>query len=433
MPVLDASRVPIIVGQNDGQGEPGGREHYSRIAAQWLRRAWRVPDPRLMGGARDLVETVERALRQRARRRVAAQWTARGLAATTGVAAAAAIVLALRGAPPSPDPTASRSGPRSGDVRPERAARPAADGPQDPRTLVLAQGAGAPWALSPGADVSATRGEPVRITSAEGTELVLEAGSSLTVVEVGATRRFALLRGAVRAQVHELRAGDRFLIDTADTEVEVHGTRFRVETGVKTGGLCEAAASASRAGRSAPPRTVATRVSVQTGIVAVRSGGREDRLLAGDAWPTPAPCTSSASPPSRRSSGADRSRPIAAHARPAVASAAASAPAASVPAPPPTHAASSELAAQNDLFSAAVAARRSGRTGRALGLYQQLVDRYPDSSLVESALAARMRVLAERGDGPGAQAAAVVYLARFPDGFARAEARALRQPEAPRP
>jgi len=26
-----------------------------------------------------------------------------------------------------------------------------------------------------------------------------------------------------------------------------------------------------------------------------------------------------------------------------------------------------------------------------------------------------------------------VYLARFPDGFARAEARALRQPEAPRP
>jgi len=102
------------------------------------------------------------------------------------------------------------------------------------------------------------------------------------------------------------------------------------------------------------------------------------------------------------------------------------------PATAPTPAAGSDLAAQNDLFSAAVAARRAGQTGRALDLYQQLVDRFPESSLVEGALAARMRLLAERRDGRAAPAAAA-YLAHFPDGFARTEARALLQPPSPEP
>jgi len=411
------------VGQHDGQGEPGGREHYSRIAAQWLRRAWRVPDPRLMGGARDLVATVERALRQRARRRLAARWTARGLAGTTAVAAAAAIVLALRGAPRSSAPAGRSPGTiAAGAVT-------AAEETIDPRTLVLAERAGPPSPLSPGAAVSARPSEPVRITSAEGTELILEAGGSLTVEEVGRTRRFTLLRGAVRAQVHELRAGDRFLIDTADAEVEVHGTRFRVETGVKTESLCESAAAASHAGRSARARAVATRVSVQNGIVAVRSGGHEDRLLAGDLWPARTACTVSASPPARKVTGPGRPRLSAARARVAHAAEPATLDSAAATPPPPR---GSDLAAQNDLFSAAVAARRAGQTGRALDLYQQLVDRFPESSLVEGALAARMRLLAERRDGRAAQAAAA-YLAHFPDGFARTEARLLLQPPSPEP
>lgn len=392
-----------------------------------------------MGGARDLVATVERALRQRARRRVAARWTARGLAGTTALAAAAAIVLALRGAPHSSDPTAAGSG--SG--RTDRADPFAADGRLDPRALVIAEGIGSSSALSPGADVSAPRGQPVRLTSAEGTELVLEAGSSLTVMEMGPTRRFALLRGAVRAQVHELRAGDRFLIDTSDAEVEVHGTRFRVETGVNSGEICEPVAGATHAGRPVRGRAVATRVSVQAGIVAVRSAGREVRLLAGDTWPGPVACTASTPPPSRPISGPARSRPIAAQARPPRPNE----PRESAPpetpglgpapvangAPRPAGAEASDLPAQNNLFSAAVAARRSGQIGRALALYQQLIDRYPDSSLVESALAARMRVLAEQRDARAARAAAAAYLARFPDGFARAEARELRQTEAQHP
>ena len=69
-----------------------------------------------------------------------------------------------------------------------------------------------------------------------------------------------------------------------------------------------------------------------------------------------------------------------------------------------------------------MAARRAGRTGDALSLFDRLINEHPGSSLVESAMAAKMRLLAARGAG---QQAAAAYLARFPDGFAREEADVL--------
>jgi hypothetical protein len=84
----------------------------------------------------------------------------------------------------------------------------------------------------------------------------------------------------------------------------------------------------------------------------------------------------------------------------------------------------SELAAQNDLFSAAMRATRREDDGEALKLFTSFVKHYPDSPLFEHALAQRMKLLAAN-DPSGAAVAASEYLSRFPTGFARLEARAL--------
>jgi TolA-binding protein len=60
------------------------------------------------------------------------------------------------------------------------------------------------------------------------------------------------------------------------------------------------------------------------------------------------------------------------------------------PAPP---AAVSRLAEQNDLFSAALAAERQGQHDLALRKLDELVTRYPDGPLSESARAERQRIL----------------------------------------
>ena len=75
---------------------------------------------------------------------------------------------------------------------------------------------------------------------------------------------------------------------------------------------------------------------------------------------------------------------------------------AALPAPPPPSVAraerlrrlspalpSSTLREQNDLFDAALAARRRGDTVRALRLLDELLLRYPDGALVDSARAER--------------------------------------------
>ena len=91
-------------------------------------------------------------------------------------------------------------------------------------------------------------------------------------------------------------------------------------------------------------------------------------------------------------------------------------------------ASSSALEAQNDLFQSALRARRGGRAPEARALFERYMDQYPDGSLYEAALAQQMRMLAAGADAHGAAAAAAAaarYLARFPDGFARDEARTL--------
>ena len=60
----------------------------------------------------------------------------------------------------------------------------------------------------------------------------------------------------------------------------------------------------------------------------------------------------------------------------------------------------------------------------AIRLFSRLIDTYPDGPLAEGAMAQRMRLL-RSVDPEGAARAAAQYLARFPGGFARAQARQL--------
>jgi hypothetical protein len=273
----------------------------------------------------------------------------------------------------------------------------------------------------------------VQIGTPQGTLLTLESGGTLTVTESTETQRFALLRGAVRARVAKLAPGERFLINSADAEIEVHGTQFRVAL-VEEDPTC--------------PGQPMTRVSVTEGVVSVRAGGQEIRLHPGEQWPKgcaagarapqatrlwrpphvasskpwasvfrvapPAPAEAPVPPPEAPAPSPLAATPVAV---PPVQSPAAPAPSV-VPQPP---VAPSQLQAQNDLFAAAMRAKKVGREMDAIRYLSRLLRLYPQGQLAESALVQRMRLLAA-GDAAAGAEAATEYLARYPDGAARSEA-----------
>ncbi len=225
------------------------------------------------------------------------------------------------------------------------------------------------------------------IVIATGTKLSLAADAALDVVEEGPTQIFALEAGAVHADVAKLRAGERFLIRTADVEVEVRGTSFRVER--------------LRLALGCTPE-IHTRVVVDEGVVVVRHGEVEARVSAGESWPPP--CAMPAIAPAVPAAPAPATR--------------------SAPVGPPGAPSSSTLAAANELFERAEAARKGGDPRGAVVLFDRLLVQYPSSPLVEHATVERMRAL-DATDRSRAVAASREYLARFPRGFARAEAEAI--------
>jgi TolA-binding protein len=82
----------------------------------------------------------------------------------------------------------------------------------------------------------------------------------------------------------------------------------------------------------------------------------------------------------------------------------------------------SSLATQNDLFLAALRARRDSRPQESLRFLARLIDGYPDGPLIEAAMAERMELLLSAGDASAAARVAGQYVRRFPDGFARPDA-----------
>ncbi len=316
-------------------------------------------DPRQRAAHIALLTATIREERSRAARR---RWATASLAAAACLAAALGVRALLArppaivvSGPPSPSPYALHV---EGDVRPAAS-------------------------LHVGDRVHA-RDATTRVVVATGTKLTLDPAAEIAVVEEGPTQIFSLGAGSVRADVAKLREGERFLVRTADVEVEVRGTSFRVES-------LRAAPECMPVGR--------TRVVVVEGVVVVRHAGVEAQVRAGETWPPPCPAaetrSASAAPPAQSASAA------AATASPG-----------------------STLAVANALFGRAEAARKSGDGRGVVALFDRLLAEYPASPLIESATVERMRAL-DGIDRSRAVAAARDYLARFPRGFARAEAESI--------
>jgi ferric-dicitrate binding protein FerR (iron transport regulator) len=415
----------------------GKPDYYAEMARRAVKRVRREPPASLPADRRRLVAAVEQALHTRGRRRV----MIRRVRAMGAVAASLALVVGgwalwqRLGVPgvavnvPGPevaggsaDHTLAVLGTTGGDSG-------SVIGGAGETPVVAARG----LKLDAGARVVAPSDGEMRIGGAEGTLLALEHRGELAVAEAGTTRRFTLHTGAVRAKVVKLGPGERFLVDTADTEVEVHGTEFRV------------AVAPPDPGCSGGP---VTRVSVTEGVVSVRWHGAEARVLPGGQWP--APCATHAAAPApvrpeiRIVAHAPSRAPHVAAAPPPVA--VAEPIAREAPPPPPEEAPplvdvdipaprarprqlnKSELAESNRLFERAVTARKSGDQKAALFLFKLYERQFPSGPLVESALIERMKLVAARNPEAGARLAAE-YLQRFPGGVAKADAQRLLVPD----
>jgi ferric-dicitrate binding protein FerR (iron transport regulator) len=256
-----------------------------------------------------------------------------------------------------------------------------------------------------------------------GTHVTLGGGSRMRLVEQSARKRFALESGTFFAKVAKLKADERFVVSTADAEVEVRGTAFRVAV-VPGDPACEGGTP--------------TRLDVSEGVVVITHAGAQVRVAAGEHWPA---CAASAASPSvlAANTTAATVEPVAAPAAtpvskladapPTAITTAATVAAAGKPTAPhgdtlPGSSSASRLAEQNDLFDDAMRRKRGGDASGALAKLDRLLAEYPGGPLSESASAERMRVLAS-SDRSRALGAAREYLRRYPRGFARAEAEAI--------
>ena len=237
---------------------------------------------------------------------------------------------------------------------------------------------------------------------ATGTRVDVEQGGDVRLVEADASQVLSLRDGALRADVAKLVGGRRFVVRTADAEIEVHGTSFRVASATPDPGCGDG---------------TRTRVDVYEGVVTVRHAGREQYVRAGEAWPegcTRARAAAAQPEPPQRPAGEPMRQPRAA-----------GAPAARLGAVAPAHApAASELAAQNEAFAGALANKRHGRLEAAVEGFESLLARYPRGPLAESAAAQRMELLHALDAGRAARAARD-YLSLYPEGFAREQAEAI--------
>ncbi|HEU4581788.1 MAG TPA: FecR domain-containing protein [Polyangiaceae bacterium] len=263
--------------------------------------------------------------------------------------------------------------------------------------------------------------EPILVTRADqSAELRLASAAALQLAgasEVGLERRQSargfeervhLRAGAVALRVPKLGSRGTLAVETRDSWVEVHGTRFSVRWVEQ------------------PPAQPFTEVDVSEGKVLVRGRDGASRMLgAGEHWRSnsaQAPALAAAPPPPQP----PPLRPPPPQPPAAAPPRAAREPALAAPPPSP-----SELAAQNRLLEGAELARKSGMPALALERLDTLIERFPDAELAHNARVQRMRLLASMGRSQEAARAARQYLELYPRGFARVEAQKQLAAEAP--
>jgi ferric-dicitrate binding protein FerR (iron transport regulator) len=336
------------------------------------------------------IATIERAIRARTRRR---RWL--GLASSVAVAAAFVLAVQIDRLRRHPEPTPAAQVLIKASPSGEGAALQAGDiaRPLSPRA-----------ALQAGQRIETPVNGGAALQFSTGTSLALAGSSAFRVDSQGAIEHFSLQRGELSAHVAKLTAGQRFIVATPDAEVEVRGTRFRLNV-LSQPQSCGAGTR--------------TRLEVTEGVVEVRAFGKAIDVKAGEYWPLD--CSVG---PAQETSGTPEPPPPPESvplARRAARTNSATAPASEAER---TLERASALAAANDLFAEGVAKRRQGDVSGALRAYQELLTRFPRSALAENALVERMRLLASTGDAAKV-GEAKRYLARYPHGFAIKEAREL--------
>jgi hypothetical protein len=252
-------------------------------------------------------------------------------------------------------------------------------------TSVLFSGAQAPLAdespVALGSRLVTPANGRATLAFSTGTNVVVGEGSDMSVGGDSAHQVLRLSAGSIDLHVAKLTAEQRFVVGTADAEVEVRGTQFHVSI-VRPEAAC---------GHGTP-----TRVVVTEGVVVVRHDGIEDRVAAGEVWPTG--CARGLIPTADARSGGG--------------------------APARAAGAVSTLAEENALYRRAVITANEGDVYGGISGLEALLAKYPATVLAESARAEIMKRLVRVSPSQAASAARQ-YLALYPKGASRNEAEGI--------
>lgn len=318
------------------------------------------------------------------------------------------------------------------------AERAAAVGQQGPLSV---RSPGGSRSMPPGQQAEVAAGDEVATASDGTARLELPGGVEVKAASDTHLRLATLVddasvidvnRGTVTVAVPKLHPGGSFAVVTPDARIVVHGTAFAVEVGSTAAGPW-------------------TTVTVSEGVVSVEHDTDRLTLQRGDRWsskprgfvaatqaaPSPAPAEErqATAEPRRRTARAPVAGSVPRREEPAAAPPGPTVAAFSLDDAPEANgtalgsasgtAPHDALREQNELFSRARQARRAGETGRALMLLDELLGKYPGAPMTHEARVEQLRALRSSGQHARAVTAARRYLARYPDGFAAVEAKAV--------
>ena len=225
-----------------------------------------------------------------------------------------------------------------------------------------------------------------------------EAGAVWEARTEGLVERVRLTAGAVAMTVRHREAGERFVVDLPDGEIEVRGTRFRVDV------------------RDGTTRSV----RVSEGLVALRRVGAEEVLLAaGESWPLLA--TSDVSERAKAAAPTASARPLSPsrpNKRGADAHPVRSSPSSSPSAATESKNDDSEYEAAVNLFSA----QRYDEAARALHAFAIA---HPDRPFADDAAFLEASALARAGRPDAAAVVAERFLDRYPSSLHTPDAATL--------
>jgi hypothetical protein len=227
----------------------------------------------------------------------------------------------------------------------------------------------------------------------------LDGSSELSMVTPTASaHRVRLDRGHLHAKVNDRpSAAPKLVVETPNVDVVVTGTVFQVDV---------------TPGRNA--REFVTVVSVTKGRVVVRHGAQVlAAVAAGQTWSSsPAVTAVRETDVDARIGGAPALNATRSSAHKLIT-------------PAPRSARPGTLAEENELFQNAVDARNGGDDRAEADRLAALLNRYPRSQLAGEARVERMRALQRSGQASDAAREARRYLAEYPEGYARDEARRI--------